>query len=237
MSKKPPFVLVHGAWHGAWCWERLAPRLRAAGHETYTPTLAGAGERVEELRDGIDVSTHVGEVAELFEEQDLRDAVLVGHSYGGLVITGVADRVPARVGRLVYLDAFFPEDGKSFRDYCDGQLWGAIEKGRSTAEPWRSSFPFPVEILGVEDPGDREWIGSRLGDFPYPALREPVRLSGREAGPRPLSYILTSELHVFVEASDRAERAGARVERLSGGHDAMVTDPEPLSTLLLELGA
>src|SRR5438128_128006 len=99
------FVLVHGAWHGGWCWKRVTPLLRAAGHEVYATTLTGLGERVHLASPNVGLALHVQDVVGVLEYEDLRDVILVGHSYGGIVISGVADRVPERLRHLVYLDA------------------------------------------------------------------------------------------------------------------------------------
>src|SRR5258705_1716413 len=115
--RKSTYVLVHGAWHGGWCWKRVAPALRAAGHEVYTPTLTGLGERAHLANPAIDLATHISDVVNLLEAEELNEVVLLGHSYGGMVVTGVADRAPARLRRVIYLDAFLPEDGKSLLDY------------------------------------------------------------------------------------------------------------------------
>jgi pimeloyl-ACP methyl ester carboxylesterase len=111
------FVLLHGGWHGGWCWRFVAPALRHAGHNVYTPTLTGLGEREHLARPEIDLKLHVQDVVALLEMEDLQDIVLLGHSYGGMVVTGVADRCAARISRLVYLDAFVPENGKCALDY------------------------------------------------------------------------------------------------------------------------
>ncbi|MBV9253581.1 MAG: alpha/beta fold hydrolase, partial [Actinobacteria bacterium] len=110
------FVLVHGAWHGGWCWRKLTPLLRAAGHEVFTPTLTGLGERSHLGHPDVGLATHVGDVAQVLWYEDLSNVVLVGHSYGGLVIGGVADQAPGRLKHLVYLDAFVPEHGRSMLD-------------------------------------------------------------------------------------------------------------------------
>jgi pimeloyl-ACP methyl ester carboxylesterase len=120
--EKPAFVLVHGAWHGGWCWKKVAPLLRAAGHDVFTPTLTGLGERVHLLASEIDLATHVDDVLGVLEYEDLTNVVLVGHSYGGMVISGVAERAGSRLARLVYLDAFLPENGKALRDYAPGEV-------------------------------------------------------------------------------------------------------------------
>src|SRR3954454_23529514 len=111
--KPVTFLLVHGAWHGGWCWKNLTPLLRSAGHQVLTPTLTGLGDRAHLLSAEVDLTTHITDVSAVLEYEDLRDVVLVGHSYGGMVIAGVAERARARVAQLVYLDAFLPEDGKA----------------------------------------------------------------------------------------------------------------------------
>ena len=111
------FVLVHGAWHGGWCWRFVRDLLEKSGHRVHAPSLTGLGERKHLARPDIDLDTHIADIVSLLEMEDLSDVVLVGHSYGGMVITGVADRAPERIGRLVYLDAFVPEDGKCTLDY------------------------------------------------------------------------------------------------------------------------
>src|SRR3712207_5745958 len=107
------YVLVHGAWHGGWCWKKVVPLLRTAGHEVYTPTLTGLGERAHLLSPTITLDTHILDVVNVLEYEELLDVVLVGHSYAGAVISGVADRAPTQVAQLVYLDAFVPRDGEA----------------------------------------------------------------------------------------------------------------------------
>ena len=115
------FVLVHGGWTGGWRWQHARRSLTAAGHEVFTPTLTGMGERVHLAQPGIDLQTHILDVVNVLEAEDLRDTVLAGHSYGGMVITGVAERVPERLAHLVYLDAFLPQDGETLLDLLQPQ--------------------------------------------------------------------------------------------------------------------
>src|SRR5207248_5461012 len=110
------FVLVHGAWHGGWCWRKLTPLLREKGHDVFTPTLTGLGERVHLAGPEVGLGVHVQDVASVIEYENLHDVVLVGHSYGGMVIAGVAGRLPERLAHLVYLDAYAPEDGQAMTD-------------------------------------------------------------------------------------------------------------------------
>ena len=120
------FVLVHGAWHGGWCYKRVARLLRQAGHEVYTPTLTGLGERAHLINRAIDLDTHVQDIVGVICCEELSDVVLCGHSYGGMVITGVAEQIAAKIRSLVYLDAFVPENGKSLMDYLPAQQSGQM---------------------------------------------------------------------------------------------------------------
>ena len=117
-TKTVTFLLVHGAWHGGWCWKKLTPLLQVAGHQVFTPTLTGLGERSHLLSPAVDLTTHIQDITAVLEYEDLQDVVLVGHSYGGMVIAGVAEQAGARLAQLVYLDAFLPEDGKALKDYA-----------------------------------------------------------------------------------------------------------------------
>src|SRR5271169_3209137 len=124
------YVLVHGAWHGSWCWKRVRKALQAAGHEVFTPTLTGVGERSHLGSTSVSLSTHTADVVNLIRWEELSDVILCGHSYGGCVISGVADRIPDRIGALVYLDAFVLENGQSLHDALppamrDGQIEAA----------------------------------------------------------------------------------------------------------------
>src|SRR5215831_5722049 len=137
------FVLVHGAWHGGWCWKKVTPLLRAAGHEVYTPTLTGLGERVHLASPKVDLTTHIQDVVNVLDYEDLHEVVLVGHSYGGVVIAGVADRVPSRVGHLVYLDAGVPHNGEGYLDLLPNLRALIEEDSRLNGDGWR--VPPPTE--------------------------------------------------------------------------------------------
>src|ERR1700704_3783106 len=125
------FVLVHGAWFGGWCWQKVIPLLESAGHEVYAPTLTGLAERVSELSPEVGLETHIQDIAGLLEEKNLHDVILVGHSYGGVVITGVVDRVPQRIAHLIYLDTFAPRDGESMADISSTVVWIFRKKARA----------------------------------------------------------------------------------------------------------
>jgi pimeloyl-ACP methyl ester carboxylesterase len=144
------FVLVHGSWAGGVVWRQLAPRLRKAGHVVYAPTLTGIGERKHLLNREIDLDTHIQDVIGVIDDEDLSDIVLVGHSYGGMVISGVADRVPEKVASLVYLDAFVPENGQSCQSLLPpDRRWTTVP-----GEDWLVA-PIPPAGFGLKSRGDR----------------------------------------------------------------------------------
>jgi len=228
-SKSTTFVLVHGAWHGGWCWTKLSPLLRAAGHNVFAPTLTGLGERSHLLTRDVGLDTHITDIANVLEYEDLHDVVLVGHSYAGMVITGVADKAANRIAQLVYLDAFLPENGKSGTDY-----------GRkippATDEAWHDPSPTAPQGLGVTDERDVAWMKARLTDMPRKCMLDPLHLTNEAPSSIKGTFILCTKVGPFAAAAERAKQRGFRyVELTSGGHDVMVTQPNALSKTLLGL--
>jgi pimeloyl-ACP methyl ester carboxylesterase len=160
------FVLVHGSCHGGWCWKKVTPLLRKYGHDVYFPTLTGLGERSHLVSKDIDLYTHIRDVTQVLECEDLNEVILVGHSYGGLVIGGVAERIPERIKRLVYLDAYIPQDNKSAFDIEPGletiyQERALKERGRE----WLVASYEP-KVWGVTNPNDISWMEIRLSPMP-----------------------------------------------------------------------
>lgn len=231
------FVLVHGAWHGAWCWDRVVPLLQARRHVVHAPTLPGLGERAAELSARIDLESHIADVVQYIERQDLRDVALVGHSYGGIVISGVADRLgPARLRRLVYLDALVLEGGQSLASFL-GPAWTrfadlAREKGGGIAVP-----PLPAAAFGVLDLADQAWVGPRLTAQPLHTFDRPLALAHPLGNGVPKVYIDCNSpampAVIPFKAKVRAQPGWAAYESLATGHDAMVTQPVALANLLL----
>lgn len=222
------FVLVHGAWHGGWCWRKLTPLLRAAGHEVFTPTLTGLGERAHLIGPGIDLDVHVEDVAAVLEYEDPHDVVLVGHSSGGMVISGVASVAGERLSQLVYLDAFLPEDGKALSDYAP------VPPTRP--DGWRIPVPGGIAFFGVTEPEDVAWAEPRLGDQPLATFTQPAQVSGEAHAALQRTFVHCSESPWFVEAASRARQEGfAFHDMLAAGHDAMITRPQELAEVLLGL--
>jgi pimeloyl-ACP methyl ester carboxylesterase len=195
------YVTVHGAWDGAWFWRPAARLLQAAGHEVFTTTLTGSGERAHLANPGVGLLTHVEDVINVLRYEDLHEVVLVGHSYGGMVITGVAERVPERIARLVYLDAFVPQDGQRLGDLFPPEvvMW-LEERARTTGDGWRISH----------DPPDAD----RRTDFPLAALHQPLEVRNPTAARLPRAYIACLESRGvplfahFEQAAARAQREG-----------------------------
>ncbi len=243
------FVLVPGAWHGGWCWKKVTALLRAADHEVFAPTLTGLGERSHLAGPNVDLSTHVRDVASLLVYEDLERVILVGHSYAGMVITGVAERAPERLGHLVYLDAFVPGDGQAQVDITapEREQRAAMEE-RVRAEgagwslpslrpgPWE---PFLREQWRITDEADLRWVLARLDPHPYATMTEPVRCANPAAAALPRTYIRCALLpHPHFDrfgAAAKEAGSGWRYREVVSGHDAMVTAPRELAVLLLEL--
>lgn len=233
-----PFVLVHGAWHGGWCWRRVTPLLRAAGHDVYAPSLAGLGDRAHLGSRGagpaIDLETHVADIVALLEMEDIADAVLVGHSYAGMVIAGAADRAGARLGRLVYLDAFVPADGQCVLDFWTDEARADI--ARRTAAGGLIP-PTPLPAFGVTRPEDLAWAEPRLRPHPHATWTQKLRLTQGETR-LPRAYIrCTNPARPVFEPFARRYRGDPAwtYREIDAGHDCMIADPHGTAELLLSL--
>jgi pimeloyl-ACP methyl ester carboxylesterase len=236
------FVLVHGAGHGGWAWARLTPLLRAAGHEVHTPTLTGLGERAHLASDGVDMDTHVADVLGVLFFEDLRDVILVGHSYGGVVIAAAAHRDPSRVTRLVYLDAPLPADGQRSIDLLapEHQREQASAPGQRPPAAQRPSAEERAARLGITDPADAEWVLARLRPQPPGPQLQPLRLTNAEAEALPRTLVFFDRTPANFPAALYRQRLDASNEPppylvLDEGHDAMLTAPERVAELLLPL--
>ena len=232
------FLLVHGAWHGGWCWRRVTRILRAAGHEVFAPTLTGLGEREHLMSADVGLDTHIKDVLGVLEYEDLRDVVLVGHSYGGMVIAGVAEKAATRLAHLVYLDAFVPDDGKSLADYQPPEILAMFHEKANTEGEGYKLPSFPAEVFGVTNEDDLAWVKPRLSPHPFKTKLDAVRLTNLKAAQIPRTYIYCNNPAVgpFGQFAERlqADEAWQYLE-LATGHDAMITEPEMLSELLLEI--
>ena len=217
----------------------MVPLLEAAGNNVYAPSLPGMAERAAELTPEIGLSTHVDDVVELLDCEDMQDVTLVGHSYAGAVITGVAELRPGRIGRLVYLDAFMPGDGESVMDMEPPASREAfLEVVREQGDGWRVVAQEEyLERWGVTDPGDRAWVWPRLTDQPFLSCTEAVKAPNHVARKLPRTFIdLTGPKNSgLVPSTERARAEGVEMLEIATGHDAMVTAPARLAEMLSEI--
>jgi pimeloyl-ACP methyl ester carboxylesterase len=227
-------VLVHGAWHGGWCWHRVADRLRRAGHRVFTPTLTGVGERRHLLTPAVDVETHIRDVLGLLEAEELENVVLAGHSYAGMVIAGVAARAKSRLRRLVYLDALLVQDGESWAEAFPPEVAEARRKSVVTTDGVKTIPPPDPAIYGFADPADTEWVRRRMTPHPFAAFEQKNRWGGPIGNGVPKVYVdcTTPALGVLATMKD-GRLAGWEVIKLATGHDLMVSAPEETTQILL----
>lgn len=238
-TDKATFVLVHGGWHGAWCWEQITPILRDAGHEVHAPTLSGLGERADLLDPRIDLDTHVRDVVDVLKSEELNEVILVGHGYGGMVIAGAANRAADRLAHLVFLDAFVPEDGQSLFDLLRPERRDLYRQGaREQGEGWRVPPP-PPQALGVTDEEEARRLAAKLTPQPLGTFEQPVRLTNPAASSLLRTYVHCTAGPLAPSFAPFAERfrtaSGWNYHELATGHDAMLTAPGELAEVLLEL--
>jgi pimeloyl-ACP methyl ester carboxylesterase len=231
-------VLVHGAWHGAWCWRRVLPLLRAEGVAPHAVTLTGVGDRAHLMSPAIDLHTHIQDVMGLIEAEELQRVVLVGHSYAGMVVTGVADRLqrerPGLLAHLVYLDAVVPLPGESWSSPHTAETkQSRIDAARPSGD---LSFPPPdAKVFGLEG-ADRDWVNRRQTPQPFRVYQQPLDFDAARVAAVPRTFIdCTSPALATIAVSRSRVRSepGWQVLELATGHDPMVSEPQALAELLL----
>jgi pimeloyl-ACP methyl ester carboxylesterase len=232
------YVLVHGGGHGGWCYQYVARIMRSHGQEVYTPTLSGLGERAHLLSPAIDLDFQITDVVKVLEQEDLREVILVGHSYGGMVITGVADRAADRIGHLVYLDAANPQNGESLVDIAGPFMNAARAQGRTVDGIELVLFPGtdPLGFYGVTDPEQIAWMKPKLTPHPWKCFEQKLRLTNEAATAKiPQTHIVCTST---LPGRDRAKleaRANGRFWTIDTGHDLMITEPQAVAKMLLRL--
>jgi len=232
------FVLVQGAWHGSWCWKRVRAALQARGHQVFTPTLTGVGERSHLLSPTVNLETHINDVVNLIRWEELTDVVLCGHSYGGIVVSGAADRLAAHIAKLVYLDAFVLNDGESLHDklppaHRELQLELAQKHGDGWMVP-----PIPAEVFGV-NAADSAWVDRQCTMQPLATFQQKLKLQGNALTTIPTTYIVASGWNdsPFQPFYERAKATGWQTFSMACGHDVMLDKPEELTKVLIEIAA
>ena len=228
------FVLVHGAWHGGWCWRRVADRLERAGHKVYAQTLTGLCDRSHLLTKEVNVDTHATDVVNLIKWEGLKDIVLVGHSYGGFVITEVAERSAAAIASIVYLDAFVPDPGQSLLDLASPTARKLLEEAIARGD--LSVKPIPAAVFNVNEK-DRAWVDAQCTPQPSATFAfKTTGVAGRNGIARK-SYVRAAAYQSpsFDAGLAKARAAGWRTYEVPSGHDVMVDMPDRLTEILLEV--
>ena len=239
------FVLVHGAWHGGWCWWKVEPLLRGSGSSVYSPSLTGMGQRshLAGYMDAaaIDLDLHIKDVKTLLESEGLERVILVGHAYAGMVMTGVAEVCPQRLAHLVYVNGVVPRDGEAMVDQLDivrgpdftARVRAAIENREDFLPP-----PTTVEEIrrrwAITDTEDQSWMLPRLCPQTVASFAQSIRLRNSQAQGIPRSFILSSGSG-FDPVAERAKRSGWGVYQLDTGHDPMITKPREVAEILLKI--
>ena len=234
-STSKTFVLVHGAWHGGWCWRRVSDLLERQGHKVFTPTLTGLGERSHLLRAGVNVSTHVTDVVNVLKWEGLSNVVLCGHSYGGMVISGVAEQMGSAIASIVFLDAFVPENGEAVASLTGPAVQDALRAAQQKGE--LGIAPRPAEAFGVNE-RDRAWVDSKCVPQPIGTFTEAMAITGARERIGNKAYIRAASY-----ANPGFDKALARLKAdkswrtydVPCGHDVMVDMPERLAEILVEV--
>ena len=239
------FVLVHPAWFGGWCWKKVTPILRGRGHEVFTPTLTGLGERAHLASREVGLETHVKDVASVLEFEDLHQVILVGNSSGGMIITGVADRMPERIANVIYLDAFVPQDGQSMLDIIPPERRPPMEAlvaqegdgwllPRFASPPWEKFAP---EAWRISDESDLRWVLPRLRPTPFGHFKEPIHRKNATAERLRRTYIRCREWPnaMFDRYAEIAQNdTGWQHRDLATSHLPFITNPLELANVLME---
>ena len=226
------FLVAHGAWAAGWAWKKMRPLMRARGHEIFTPSYTGLGERAHLASPEVGLDTHIADVLGVLEYEDLTEVILIGHSYGGMVATAVADRAAARLSRLVYLDAFVPRDGQSLFDLQPPGVPAAMrESARKEGGGWRVP-PIPTAADMSEE--DLAWTLPRRVMHPLRSLEQPVHLTGAvDRLPRTYIYCLRPmQGDGFRPFADRARSEGWQYLEMDSTHNPHVTAPQALASML-----
>jgi pimeloyl-ACP methyl ester carboxylesterase len=230
------FVLVHGTGCGGWVWKKLTPLLRQAGHEVYAPTLSGVGDRSHLLGCGVDLTTHILDIANLLEYEDLSDVVLVGHSYAGMVVTGVAAKAPERLRLVIYLDAYLPDEGQSEVDLWPAAMRAEILEDAAAGSGVRQ--PPPLHFLGVTDPELADWVGPRLTAHPLATYNQPAPAGSAASAALAKVFIHCTAgptTPLFAPFAAKARAGDWDVYELPTGHMVMLTMAHELAELLIEI--
>jgi pimeloyl-ACP methyl ester carboxylesterase len=230
------FVLVHGAWHGGWCWRRVADILEKHGHKVYAQSLTGNGDRSHLLSKNVVLDTHIADIVDLVTWEDLRDICLVAHSYGGWPSSGALEHIHDRVASIVWLDAFKPEDGQKGTDFASEFSRKALAEAVAKGEAGRKGPP--AKTFSVSEK-DYAWIDSKLTPQPNGVATQPIRLTGKretiakKTYIRAVKYPQTAFDKALAEC--KADKTWQTFVNETSGHDVMIDQPEWLTDILLKV--
>jgi pimeloyl-ACP methyl ester carboxylesterase len=230
------FLVAHGAWSAGWAWKKMRPLMRAAGHEFWTPTYTGLGERAHLANPDVSLDTHIQDILAVLEIEDLRDVYLIGHSYGGMVATGVADRARDRIRHIIYVDAFAPKAGESAFDLQQPETAAQRRAAaKASGEGWRmATGPMPPDTA----PEDAAWAVPRRKPQPIKTFEMKLTLSAEPSAPRTYIYCQRARpddgFRPFLE---RAKREGWRTYEIDASHNPHITCPQDLMALLTRIMA
>lgn len=231
---RPTVLLAHGAWSAAWSWKKMRPLMAAAGYPFITPTYTGLGEREHLANPSVDLETHVQDILGVIKHEELKDFVLLAHSYGGMVATVVADRVPELIRKIVYLDAFVPKDGQSLVSLMPPQAQEAMRANVKAGDGWRAPpNPPPPDT----SPEDVKWIAAHRMPQPFKCFDTPVKLRNGDSK-IPRAYIRCTRVapgDTFLPFAERAKRERWSYHEIDASHSPAVTAPEALATLLAKI--
>jgi pimeloyl-ACP methyl ester carboxylesterase len=232
------FVLVHGTWVGGWIWRDVAERLRVQGHLVFTPTLTGLGEREHLASPSVNLDTHIQDVTGVIKYERLDNVVLVGTSYAGLVISGVADRMPEKIASLIYLNAGLPANGKCMMDTINAERRAAVQKlADDEGDGYMVSSKLVLDT-GIEDEIANKLFLSRASAHPYPSLLQPIHLTGKYKDVKRKAYVLATKKisHHFKEYHGWAkQQPDWTAHELPTHHYPMVTAPDLTADLLMKI--
>lgn len=235
------YVLVHGAFHGGWCWRRVQMRLEQRGHRVFAPSQTGLGDRHHLLSRDITMETFVADVVNLIMSEELQDVILVGHSFGARTVVGVADQIPDRLHHLVFLDGGFPVSGRSRLEEMPVDVREARIVAAERFSGGISVPPPPAKAFGLSNPADIAWVERHLTPHPLSVDAAPQWLDHEIGNGLPCTYVRFTgptfeRVGPSADYAREHEHHGWRYLELPGGHDAIIANPEPVSDVLLQVG-
>jgi pimeloyl-ACP methyl ester carboxylesterase len=229
------YVLVHGAWHGGWCWRRTADFLERKGHKVFAPTMTGLGERSHLLTKDINLATHVTDIVNVLKWEDLSNVILVGHSYGGVIISGVAEQMADKIASIVFLDAFVPENGDSLAAGASQPVKDAIAAAQGRGE--FTLKPVSAAAFRVNEK-DRAWVDRLCTPQPIATMTDPSSITGARDRIGKKTYVRAKgypSVPFDTALAKFKDNAAWKTYEMTAGHDAMVDEPERLSEILIEV--